>query len=161
MKVVVADTSPLNYLVLLGKIELLPQLFANVWIPTSVRLELTSADSPPAVCQWASAIPGWIVIEDALEPIRHIYLDQGEANAISLALESEIPTILMDDRMGRERAVSLGLRTLGLLAILAMAHEKGLLDYYAATQALKSTSFRASQAIIDEVGARLHSGPSQ
>ena len=37
---IVVDTSPLNYLVLIGEIELLPALFSNVLVPQTVFHEL-------------------------------------------------------------------------------------------------------------------------
>lgn len=40
MRLVVADTSPLNYLVLIGQVEFLPALFERVFIPQIVRNEL-------------------------------------------------------------------------------------------------------------------------
>jgi len=39
MTVVIADTSPLNYLVLIGQIELLRRLYGKVLIPTEVLAE--------------------------------------------------------------------------------------------------------------------------
>jgi predicted nucleic acid-binding protein len=34
--IVIADTAPLNYLVLVGEVEILPKLFGRVLIPTAV-----------------------------------------------------------------------------------------------------------------------------
>lgn len=41
MTVVVADTSPLNYLVLIGEIDLLRRLYGRVVVPSEVVAELT------------------------------------------------------------------------------------------------------------------------
>jgi predicted nucleic acid-binding protein len=38
--IVVADTSPLNYLILIDEIELLPDLFEKVLLPSAVLQEL-------------------------------------------------------------------------------------------------------------------------
>lgn len=57
MKVVVADTSPLNYLVLIGQVDVLSQLYGEVLIPDIVAQELCAAGgsamgvSPPALDQ--------------------------------------------------------------------------------------------------------------
>jgi hypothetical protein len=40
MRVVVADTSPLNYLVLIDSVDILPQLFGRVIVPVEVVAEL-------------------------------------------------------------------------------------------------------------------------
>jgi predicted nucleic acid-binding protein len=46
---VVADTSPLNYLVWIGLPDLLPKLYGAVIIPPEVRVELLAPDAPPVV----------------------------------------------------------------------------------------------------------------
>ena len=43
MRLVIADTGPVNYLVLIGQIDLLPALFDKVILPSAVRAELTTA----------------------------------------------------------------------------------------------------------------------
>jgi predicted nucleic acid-binding protein len=53
----VADTGPLNYLVLIGRIDLVPQLFGSLSIPTVVRDELDDPMTPAAVRQWIAAPP--------------------------------------------------------------------------------------------------------
>ena len=52
MRIVVADTSPIRYLVVIGEIEILPALFGPVIIPTVVRDELTHPRAPEAVRTW-------------------------------------------------------------------------------------------------------------
>jgi predicted nucleic acid-binding protein len=39
--IVAADTSPLNYLILINEIEMLPKLYGTVIVPPSVRDELS------------------------------------------------------------------------------------------------------------------------
>jgi predicted nucleic acid-binding protein len=41
MTVVVADTSPLNYLLLIGEISVLPALYGQIVIPQEVMTELS------------------------------------------------------------------------------------------------------------------------
>ena len=49
MPLVIADTSPINYLILIEHIDLLPRLFERVVIRSIVQSELSSHDAPPAV----------------------------------------------------------------------------------------------------------------
>ncbi len=51
--IIIADTSPINYLVLIGEIDLLEALYGRVLIPPSVKEELTRLASPQAVRLWA------------------------------------------------------------------------------------------------------------
>jgi predicted nucleic acid-binding protein len=47
--IVVADTSPLNYLVLLGHIEILEKIYAEVVVPQTVLDELQDSEAPAEV----------------------------------------------------------------------------------------------------------------
>ena len=87
MRVVVADTSPLNCLVLTGTIGLLPQLFGQVIAPDIVRLELLHPEAPGPVRAWAAMWPDWLVVMPALTSAGDdlAFLDAGERAAIALA----------------------------------------------------------------------------
>lgn len=52
--IVVADTSPLNYLVRIDAIDILPKMYGEVVAPHVVLSELTAEGSPPIVAAWAS-----------------------------------------------------------------------------------------------------------
>jgi predicted nucleic acid-binding protein len=60
MTVVIADTSPVNYLLLIGEIAILPRLYGQVLIPPEVLAELSDADAPPQVLQWVRLRPTWL-----------------------------------------------------------------------------------------------------
>jgi predicted nucleic acid-binding protein len=65
MRLVVADTGPLNYLVLIRQIEVLPALFERVFIPELVRNELQHSGAPTSVRRWIAARPSWLEIVPA------------------------------------------------------------------------------------------------
>jgi predicted nucleic acid-binding protein len=48
-RLVVADTGPLNYLVLIEAIDVLPRLFEQILVPAAVYDELAHADAPAPV----------------------------------------------------------------------------------------------------------------
>ena len=56
--VVVADTSPINYLVLIAQIDLLARLYTRILIPPAVLAELKHALAPKPVRDWADHAPG-------------------------------------------------------------------------------------------------------
>ncbi len=85
--IVVADTSPLNYLVLIGEIQLLPTLYERVLIPEEVHRELQRLQTPPSVQAWAAKLPSWCevrVVTSTADPALS-ELDPGERDAIQLA----------------------------------------------------------------------------
>jgi hypothetical protein len=54
---VVADTSPLNYLLIIHQETLLPVLYERVVIPPSVYRELLRTETPEVVRQWLAHPP--------------------------------------------------------------------------------------------------------
>jgi predicted nucleic acid-binding protein len=60
--IVVADTSPLNYLILIGQIDVLEVLYSNILIPHGVHNEMLSLKAPAGVRAWAESPPGWLNI---------------------------------------------------------------------------------------------------
>jgi predicted nucleic acid-binding protein len=46
VRVVIADTGPVNYLILIGRIDLIPRLFQKVILPTAVQDELIDIAAP-------------------------------------------------------------------------------------------------------------------
>jgi predicted nucleic acid-binding protein len=60
MLLVVADTSPLRYLVQIDQIQLLPRLFEKILIPSVVSDELRHPSAPEAVRKWMSSRHEWL-----------------------------------------------------------------------------------------------------
>ena len=50
MQLVIADTSPINYLILIEHIDILPALFEKVILPSVVRDELTASIGMAGSC---------------------------------------------------------------------------------------------------------------
>jgi predicted nucleic acid-binding protein len=63
--IVVADASPICYLLLIGHIDLLQRLFAQVMIPQAVRDELSAEGAPAIVRTWIAHPPSWLQIQYA------------------------------------------------------------------------------------------------
>jgi len=57
MQSIVADTTPLNYLVLIQAADILPSLYRRVLIPPAVKVELAHANTPAIVRAWISQPP--------------------------------------------------------------------------------------------------------
>ncbi len=152
--IVVADASPLNYLILIGHVDVLEQMYGRVVVPAGVARELTSAGSPPAVRDWVSAAPAWIELRLVAVPADAGLeaVDEGEAEAIVLA-EGLRPDVLLviDDRDGRREAMRRGIATTGTLGVLNDAAGRGLIDLWAALDRLSRTTFRVSPALLRDL----------
>jgi predicted nucleic acid-binding protein len=60
--VLIADTSPLNYLIQIEWIEILERLYGHVIIPQAVYRELSAPETPENVRTWLLAQPAWIEV---------------------------------------------------------------------------------------------------
>ena len=149
--IVVCDTSPLNYLVLIGQADLLPVLFNSVVAPPAVMTELKHPSSPKQVSNWASAPPAWLEIVATARIDSALNLGLGETEAISLALELDAALLLVDERKATSVARRLGLFTVGTIGVLAVAAERRLLDLDSSIAALRQTSFREPTELVDDL----------
>lgn len=147
--IVVSDTSPINYLLLIDQIDLLPRLFQQIIIPEVVRDEMLDPDAPPVLQQWIAHPPPWLtvqavpVIDETLST-----LDPGEQAAITLAQALPADLLIIDERLGRQIAYDRGLPIIGTLGILDDAATQGLIDLAETIAQLQQTNFRVSRRII-------------
>jgi uncharacterized protein len=126
----VSDTSPILGLSAIGQLELLQEQFGAVFIPQAVLAELkieTGFHGADAIRRALNN--GWLephsIQNKALSQALQIELDQGESEAITLAMDLGMEIIVMDERIGRERARAMGLKTVGVLGILLNAKKHG------------------------------------
>lgn len=151
--IVVADTSPINYLVLIEEIHILPQLYGTVLIPHAVRAELMSLVAPGQVRLWISQPPSWLEVripESASDTLTY-GLDPGERDAILLAVELHADQLIVDDRQGRREAQKLGIAVVGTLGVLKEAAIRGLMDLRKAVARLQSTNFHVAPEVLDRL----------
>lgn len=151
--IVVADTSPLNYLVQIDCIGLLPELYDRIIVPHGVYAELSHGSAPLAVKLWAVNRPWWLDVRLAnsqADPAL-AFLDRGEREAIQIALELHADRLLIDEFKGRVEAVRRGLTVTGTLGVLLTAGKLRLTDPEAAYRRLiAETNFRASAGLEAE-----------
>ena len=128
---VVSNASPLISLARIGKLDLLHQLYDELFIPEAVWHEVViEGVGQPGADEVKAA--SWIKTQSVTNtPLVHALrqeLDAGEAEAIVLTLETQAELLLMDERVGREVARHLGLRYTGLIGVLVEAKHKGVLS---------------------------------
>lgn len=138
---VVCDSSCLIALERIGHLDLLPALFDPL-------------QAPPAVHQEFGASPHWLRVERpadrALVTALGLLMGPGEAEAVALAAERELP-IILDDRQARAVARKLELNILGTAAVLIRAKKQGLIKAVAPLlDALAEHEFRLSEALRQE-----------
>jgi predicted nucleic acid-binding protein len=129
-----ANTSPLVALSSVGRLDLLRAVFPQVLMPGAVFHEVVTDGvgwAEAGCLQREIATQAWIV---QVEPPASALLDSlrtklggsGEAEAIVIAREREVP-VLLDEMAGRRAAAGLGLRVVGSLWVLRQAKQAGLI----------------------------------
>ena len=148
--IVVADTSPLRYLILIEHVHVLPALYGHVIVPPAVIVELNQERTPDLVKTWLSTMPEWLKVQAPMQALtaRRSVLGAGEREALALAAELSADALLIDDRDGRREAQRLGVPVLGTLRVLVDASEHGLAQLSTAFDRLRRTNFRATEQLL-------------
>lgn len=151
--IIVSNTSPINYLILIGQIDLLPELFKQIIIPPTVYNELSDPLAPKPVQTWIVTSPHWLKIQPVTQASDEIVdlLDPGERAAILLAQELNADLLLLDEMKARQTATDRGLVITGILGILDRAATMKLIDLPTAVRSLKNTSFWASESLFQRL----------
>jgi predicted nucleic acid-binding protein len=155
--IVVADSSPLHYLILLEQAEILRRLYENVLIPDAVTVELRAASAPRRVSEWMSRPPSWLrTVEVPAEDIVSVAdeLDLGERAAIALAERIGADLLLIDESAGRAEARRRSLLVTGTLGVLRAAAEAGLLDVRDVVSRLRATNFYVDEELLRTIFAK-------
>jgi predicted nucleic acid-binding protein len=150
---VVADTSPLNYLILVDAVQVLERMYGRVIVPGAVARELSAEGAPAKTKEWFARRPGWLEVRIAAAPSDYPGLDAGEAEAIGLAKELRADLLLVDERrataIARDRE---NLATTGTLGVLLDAATLGLVDLAGTLARLRSeTTFLAPDGLYRQV----------
>ncbi|SRR6266581_1197923 len=149
--IVISDTSPLNYLILIECVHVLRNLYGRVVIPEGVFEELQKRGTPDVVREWIIARSDWLEVHRAhVQPDAALkLLGIGERQAICLEQELKAAAIIIDEERGRKEAKRRGLSVIGILGVLRDADERELIDLPSALARLRRTKFRVSDRIID------------
>jgi uncharacterized protein len=148
---IVSNTSPLRYLIAVGQADLVGKVFHEVLVPPAVIEELTHPSGREDVRRWVSPNPSWLSIRKLrTAPAQELLttLDRGEAEAIQLAIETRADFILIDERLGRRSAASLGLNVIGVLGLLRESYRQHfLVQPMDVLDQMRLAGFRISQAL--------------
>ncbi|MDY7015308.1 MAG: DUF3368 domain-containing protein [Cyanobacteriota bacterium] len=128
--IVVSDTSPITSLPAVGQLHLLQQLYNSIIIPQAVYDEMTSLDYPVPGAVEVQTLP-WIQTRQVtnLVLVRQFQteLDEGESEAIALALELQADLLVIDEYPARKVASRLGLNIVGVLGVFLNAKRRSLI----------------------------------
>lgn len=127
MPLVVSDSSTLMHLAALERLTLLRDFFGQVVVPPAVWHEVvTEGKGRPGAAEVSQARQsGWLAIEtpvdQALLQLLRRELNDGEAEAIAVAVERQADLIPVDETEARRVADLYGLPKTGVIGVLMRA----------------------------------------
>jgi predicted nucleic acid-binding protein len=154
--IVVSNTTPLIGLAVIGRFDLLRQLFGEIHVAEAVHDEAVIAGREEGGAKREVSTAGWIHVvhvQDRLAvDVLLDELDAGEAESIVLARELSANWVLMDEKKGRRKLTQLGIRKIGTVGILLKAKQEGLLpSIRPELEILRHLGFSLSQMVVDAV----------
>ncbi len=124
---VVSNTTPLISLAEVGLLDIVRQLYSELWIPPAVFSEY-EAGVPAHALRPSLATFSWITVHEVSpDPAVPGSLDAGESEAIALARAAHARLILIDEQRGRAAAKRLGLVVAGSIAVLLEAKSQTII----------------------------------
>lgn len=127
MKIVIADTGALISLGLVGKIQLIENVFGEFYIAEAVWDELRNYENPDFDSTTLQMLQNHIVKIKSPNYLS-LVMDYGESESVILYNEVQADYLLIDDSKARTIAETLGVRCIGSIGLLIRAKQMGLLN---------------------------------
>ncbi len=123
-KLVVANSTPLINFATIDRLDILRKLFKHIIVPPAVWKELTEKGSAYVSADKIKNV-AWIKVisikEDNFLRIIKLKIDEGEAEAIALAIQSKASLVLLDEIDARDIAQNIDLNVIGTIGCLLLA----------------------------------------
>ena len=92
--IVVADASPLRYLILIEHTHVLPALYGQVLVPPAVIKELSQEQTPDIVQLWIAKRPDWVRVQDPTRGFVAVDQSLGAGELAAIARRGNFPRML-------------------------------------------------------------------
>lgn len=131
MRKVVVNSSPLIALSGIHKLNILRELYGEIYIPTAVYNEISA--KPDSICKrCVDEELDWIKIREIGNKLaKHLFqakLHAGEVEAIILTQELDANLLIIDDALAKKHADYLGICVTGTLGVLMRAKQANIIE---------------------------------
>jgi len=122
---IIGDSSALIALSVVNKLELLEQLYENLYVPQAVFDEVTQVGRPQSdkLRRFLQSKVNRVELN-----LTKLGLGLGELEAITLYKKLDAEVLLIDDNRAKKYAVLNGVRVIGSLGVLIKAKEEGYIE---------------------------------
>ena len=126
---IVCNTSPLISLAIIGKIDLIQNIYGDWRVPETVARE-SAVDGKPFSIYLKNILSSHSasIKNELLTRSFELYLDRGEAEVIVLSGELNARIIFIDDKKWRRFAESNGFKVIGTVGLLLKAKKLGMIS---------------------------------
>lgn len=130
MRKVVVNSTPLIILCSIDKLDILKEMYSEIYIPVAVYNEVTAKDD--SACQHLKAEHSWIHVENIKDVSeKKMYkakLHDGEVEVMILAQEQKADLVIIDDNAAKKAAKYLGMAVTGTIGVLMKAKKQGIIS---------------------------------
>lgn len=130
MRKVVVNSTPLIILCGIGRLDILKEMYQEIYIPVAVFREVTAKND--LACAQLRSAGAWIHIEQIQDyrekKMYKAKLHDGEVEVMILAQEQEAGLVILDDNAAKKTAKYLGLTVTGTLGVLIKAKQQGIIE---------------------------------
>lgn len=144
---VVSNSSPLIYLAKISRLDLIKNVYGQIWIPKAVFNEVVTQGKTLKITDASiieEAVGKWILKEriNSETDSKYAFLDEnnkiglGEKQALKLCKQLNADVFIVDDKEARRVSRILKIKPIGTCGILVQAHRKGLISTNEAEQIL-------------------------
>ena len=125
---VIADSGPIFSLSIIDKLEILNALFDDIKISQAVWDEITFDKTKPDYKKLYDFFKNRTHQISGFNDLIFV-MDYGESESLILFKESHADFLLIDDKKARKIAESLGINCIGIIGLLVIAKDIGLIDH--------------------------------
>ncbi len=130
MRKVIVNSTPLIVLCGIGRLDILREMYQEIYIPYAVFQEVTAKDD--SVCVQICSTGDWIHVEQihdySEKKMYKAKLHDGEVEVMILAQEKDADLVVLDDNAAKKTAKYLGLTVTGTLGVLVKAKQQGKIE---------------------------------
>lgn len=147
--IIVADSSALIALATCSALDVLLDLYDNIYVPSAVYYEVSQADKPQAATLQEFLHERIVEINPNQLIIAVGGLGTGELEAMALYQQLQADKLLIDDRKAKRVAQANGIECIGVLGLLLLAKHHGhISEITPFINQLSESSLHYSQAIL-------------
>ncbi len=130
MRKVIVNSTPLIVLCGIRRLDILRELYEEIFIPSAVFREVTVKND--SACVQIRSAGAWIRVEEIKDHSeKKMYkakLHDGEVEVMILAQEQKADLVILDDNAAKKTAKYLGLPVTGTLGVLVKAKRLGIIE---------------------------------